>query len=622
VCDTLATPASLTKGMTSPPPIDTMGSAAGRDESLLLVSLPLRQKGVLVMDLVESVRLMAANELAVIGHWRGFVQYATQTVLPRHSGRLVKSLGDGIMAEFDSGRAGVAAALELHRHFDDVNRDLAPEQQLHLRAGLNVTHVYVDTLDIYGSGVNLAARVAALASPGETMVTAEVRDELVEGVDAQVEDMGECHLKHVPEPVRIYRVGQAAIHPMLVPVREYEKQMHPTIAVIPFRGGSGSPEQRAIGDVIADGVIGQLVRTPQLNVISRLSATAFRDRDLSAQAVHGLLGADYLLSGNYILNGDRIICTAELADARRGTVVWLDRMDGQVQDLFNLQAELPHRIVDGALAALLNEQAKMATVAPLPTLRSYTILLGGIQLMHQSSPASFDRSRAAMDYLVERHPRSAMARSWRAMLSVLKATRGLVVDPAVEARLAIEQTRRALDAEPENALALAIEGFVHCHLKNDLATADQRIHAALELDPSCSLGWLFLATVQSFREDQASAAVSSAERAMALSPLDPIRYYYHSLLASALLFNNELGRAVEQGRRAWMLNKFHAPTLRVLVIASAEAGDFETARDMLRRLLEVEPGLTVERYLARRPIVTERVERFAKALAAAGLPLR
>jgi tetratricopeptide (TPR) repeat protein len=300
----------------------------------------------------------------------------------------------------------------------------------------------------------------------------------------------------------------------------------------------------------------------------------------------------------------------------------MDRGESDVHDLFRLDAELPHRVAGRALAALMNEQAKNAAIAPLPTLRSYTLLLGGIQLMHQSSPLSFDRSRAALDHLVERHPRSSIARSWRAKWSVLKATRGLVEDPAGEARIALDHTHRALDAEPENALALAIEGFVYCHLKSDLGVAHQRIDAALQLDPSCSLGWLFRATVQSFREDECAAAVESAERAMALSPLDPIRYYYHSLLAAALLFNNDLERALQEARRSWTLNKYHAPTLRVLAIAAAESGDLAFARTMVERLLEVEPGLTVQRYLSRRPVVTEKVERFAKALASAGLPVR
>jgi class 3 adenylate cyclase/TolB-like protein len=607
--------------MTSPPPPPPIAPLPGAGEAIPTLLLPQREEVVLVMDLVESVRLMAADEESVIASWRGFVGFAKDTVLPRHGGRLVKSLGDGIMAEFESAREGVAAASTLQHYFDRANAGVPPERRMYLRGGLNATRVYVDDIDIYGSGINLAARVATLAGPGETMVTEEVRDGLVECLDAEVEDMGECHLKHVPEPVRVYRVGPAAPSSVLVPVREYQKQLQPTLAVIPFRLIAGPPEARVIGDVIADAVIGQLARTPQLSVISRLSVAALRDRDTSAQSLSHLLGADHVISGSYHVHGDRLVCTAELADARSNTIVWTDRAESDVEGLFRLEAELPHWIACRALAALMDEQAKKATVAPLPTLRSYAILLGGIQLMHQSSPLSFDRSREALDHLVERHPRSSIARAWRAKWSVLKATRGLVDDAAAEANLALDHTRRALDAEPDNALALAIEGFVYCHLKSDLHTAQERIEAALAVDPSCSLAWLFRATVQSFQEDQGAAAVQSAEKAMALSPLDPLKYYYHSLLAAALLFNNDLERALQEARRSWTLNKYHAPTLRVLVIAAAESGDLEFARLMVQRLREVEPELTVERYLSRRPVVTDRVRRFAEALASAGLPL-
>jgi class 3 adenylate cyclase/TolB-like protein len=598
-----------------------MGLTATTEAGVFALVLPQRQKVVLVMDLVESVRLMAAHEVAVIDYWRGFVHHATGRVLPRHGGRLVKSLGDGIMGEFDSARDAVAAALELQGYFDEANASLGPDEKLYLRAGLHASRVFVDDLDIYGSGVNLAARVAGLAGPGETMVTAEVRDELVEGLDARVEDMGECHLKHVPLPVRVYRAGPAGAVAVLRPLREYKSELQPTIAVIPFSGRPADAATRSIGDLIADGVIAQLGRTPQLKVISRLSASAFRDRPDGTQAFFTLLGADYVLSGNYHVRGQRIICSAELAETRTGTVLWMDQAEGQVDDLFSLHAELPHRIANGAHAALMNSQALAATTTPLPTLQSYSILLGSIQLMHQSSRAGFERSREALDYLVERHPRSSVVRAWRANWSVLQTTRGLGNDPAAEAQRALDQTRRALDSEPENALALAIEGFVYCHLKSDFDTAHQRIRSALEADPSCSLGWLFMATVQGFRGETAEA-VTSAERAMALSPLDPIKYYYHCLHGSALLYDMQVERARDELLRSWRLNKYHAPTIRLLAVASVEMGDMAFAREMVLRLLAVEPGLTVERYLARRPAVNGIVERFAKALAEAGLPSR
>ena len=158
------------------------------------------QKAVLVVDLVESVRLMSLNETAVVGQWHGFVQHAQTHLLPAHGGRLVKSLGDGLLVEFEDCTHGVQVALAMHRYFDTFNAAQTPEGQMHIRAGLHVTDLYRAEHDVYGHGVNLAARITGLAEPGGTVVTAPVRDSIVDGVDCDVEDMGESYLKHWPEP--------------------------------------------------------------------------------------------------------------------------------------------------------------------------------------------------------------------------------------------------------------------------------------------------------------------------------------------------------------------------------------------------------------------------------------
>ena len=187
-----------------------MGSHGDSAPSHEVPPLPLMQnKVVLVMDLVESVRLMASHEASVVHQWRGFLQHAREEVLPRHGGRLVKSLGDGILVEFDEPSQAVKATLRLHRYFDDANRRRDDDNKFWLRAGLNATHLYIDDHDVFGHGVNLAARVAGLAGPGETVITANVHDTLVDGVDGDMEDMGECYLKHWPEPVRTWMLSPA-----------------------------------------------------------------------------------------------------------------------------------------------------------------------------------------------------------------------------------------------------------------------------------------------------------------------------------------------------------------------------------------------------------------------------
>lgn len=596
-----------------------IGNADDSSLALLKLALPQSVKVVLVLDLVESVRIMNSDEAGTVARWRDFVRGAQTQTIPNYRGRLVKSLGDGLMVEFDEARDAVRAAFEFHKLMDLSNTGLSGNLQMRLRIGINSSHVFTDDLDIYGAGVNLAARLTTLAGPGETVTSAGVRDALAEGLDAAVEDLGQCYLKHIDQPVHAYRIGEAGAAPVVPPRRTFEAPLQPTVAVIPLDVRSGEATDVVLGDLIADGVIAKLSRTASLKLISRLTTAAFRSRNASPTDLRHYLGADYVLSGNCVVRGNRIVVSVELSDTLAESVVWADRMEGNIGDLFAMDAELPNQIAVAAHASLLQQETKSATTAPLPTLKSYSLFLGAIQLMHRSSVREFDRSREALDYLVERHRNSAAARAWRANWSILRMTRGLSPDPVREAAEALDQTARALDAEPGNVIALAVEGFVYCHLKRDLEKAYERVDAALALDPSCSLAWLFMATIQSLR-GKSGHAVTCGERAIALSPMDPLKYYYQCLTGSAMLFDGQLERARVLLNASWTLNRSHAPTVRMLVVANSELDDMVKAREFLAQLRVIEPNLTVATYLARSPGAPEMRRRFADAMSLAGLP--
>ncbi len=209
---------------------------------LLQLALPRSQKVVLVIDLVESVRLMSADEAGTVARWHGFVQQAKNHTLPQHHGRLVKSLGDGLMIEFEQARDAVSAAQALHSAITLTNAGSSADHQMHLRAGINSSQIYTDDLDIYGAGVNLAARLATLAGPGETVVSASVRDGLTDGLDTHLEDLGECFFKHIPQPVRAFSASPMLASTKLSAESDYNVQLKPTIAIVPFS------EQRIVDD--------------------------------------------------------------------------------------------------------------------------------------------------------------------------------------------------------------------------------------------------------------------------------------------------------------------------------------------------------------------------------------
>lgn len=579
-----------------------------------------RQTRVLmVIDVVESVRLMEQDEDGFVRWWHDFVQQAEQRLLPLHGGRLVKSLGDGLMLEFADARSCVRAAFALQELSQQGNGDRPEDQCMHLRVGAHLAEFVADKHDIYGADVNLTARVTTLAGPGEIVVTAALRDQLTAGLDADVEDLGECHLKHVKEPVHAYRIEPVG-RPYTAPTRERSQEdFRPTIAVIPFDARSNEPEHFVIGELIADGVIAQLSRSADLRVISRLSTTAFRGRAHSVADVHSRLAASFILSGSYVASGGKILIMVELASARDNEIIWADRIAGDTMDLLQPQSELLNRIAAATSKALVDSEVQQSLTQPLPRLDSGSLLLSGISLMHRSSAHDFDRSRQVLEALVERHNRAATPRAWLAKWYTMRVIRGMSDRPGQDAQLALEQTRRALDLAPHNALSLAIEGYARCQLSGEADVARACIEQAIELNPNEPLGWLYK-SVWSSMWGASADAVTQAKHAGGLSPIDPLKYFFDVILASAQTINGEYGDAVESAKRSLKGSRDHQPTLRVLLQAQVESGHVEEAKETLRQLTHVVPTLTVSSYLSMGSSASATRRRFAEVLRKMGVP--
>ena len=585
-------------------------------------ALPHHPTVVLVVDLVGSVSLMQSDEAGVVSRWRRFVAHVSEEVLPSTEGRIVKSLGDGLMLEFASAPNALAAALAMHAWMRAECGGMA--SPMLLRAGIHGTEVYADELDIYGAGVNLAARITTLAGPGETVVTAAVRDALTDGLDGRIEDLGECYLKHLDAPVRVWRVGAAGAQPVVPAQRAEAAPLKPAIAVIPFECRNMGPEEFALGELLADGVIGQLSRTRELTVISRLSTSVLRGRGADPSGARTHLGAHYALSGSYVLSGSQLLVNAELTDTRQGVIVWANRITGEVADLFEARSEICDRIASACHEMLLESQAQAALTRPLPSLQSYSLLLGGIRLMHRSAPGEFLRTREILDAVVERHNRSALPRVWLAKWYVLCATRGLMSDPRAHAQAALNETRRALEAEPGNALAWAMQGFVFCHLAKDIDSAIHSCDQALRWNGNESLAWLFKAMVHAF-DGEGDIALPAGQRALELSPLDPLRYYYDSLMASIAISAGDYALAASHAERSLRLNAQHLSSHRALVLAQSLSGQVDAARRSLARLLQHDPQFSIARFeqgYPSRERVPAYLERLKDALRAAGVKER
>ena len=273
----------------------------------------------------------------------------------------------------------------------------------------------------------------------------------------------------------------------------------PSIAVIPFRSRLADPQHELLGEVLADEIIGALSRAADLKVISRLSTSPLRGRDATPGEMGAILGAAYVLSGEYRVLGARYTLAIELAEARSAHIVWSLNLKGSVAGILSGEDEPIDRVVAEVSAAIMARELHRAQTQALPTLETYTLLIGAIALMHRLSLHDFERARQMLEAVTERAPRLAVPHAWLAEWHVLRVQQGWADDPHAEARLALDCSKRALDDDPECSLALDIDGFIHTNLLKRLDIANDRYDRALEANPNDSLAWLLKGTMHAFK---------------------------------------------------------------------------------------------------------------------------
>jgi class 3 adenylate cyclase/TolB-like protein len=589
------------------------GAAPGSGDRLVW-----QRRALLIVDLVESVRLIRRDEAGVVGRWCALVEDTRTHVLPAHGGRLVKSLGDGMLLDFPSVRQATAAAFDLLARMPRFNEVVDPALRMHLRLGCHVAAVAVTDVDLFGDGPNLAQRLCALAGPGQLVASAAACDELLDGVDGLLQDMGECYVKHYDEPVRAYRVRPLDTAGLWTADPLAGVDLRPGIAVVPFQ--ALDPGAAAVGELLTDGINLQLGAAKHLRVVSRLSATRCRGGDLSLEQIGRQLGVQYLMEGSLRGTGDRLVLHWRLHALDRGEQLEAGEQCCALAELLQPDSPTVAALAGAVHDSLFRAEAARVRTRPLPQLDSYALLLGGIQLLHRAARSDFERSHQVLCHLAELHPRAPEPRLWLAKWYALRAVQGLTIDRAGDARRALDCTARALDADPDSAFGLAMEGFVHCHLTHDHERAEQRLDAALMRNPSETFGHLFRAVILGLR-GEFHAGVQAAGQALATSPLDPARYLFDSIAAYLHLGTGEWDRAVALARSSLRRNCLHAHTWRALTIGLVEQGDLEEARRCVPHLMDVQPGLSLHSYLAGgRPDDPVRA-RFAEALGRAGVPV-
>jgi adenylate cyclase len=627
-----------------------------RDQSETSVEAPPFDAGlhietttIVFADVVESVRLIEQDETANVIRIRSLLQRLAEVVAPAHQGTLLERRGDGLLLKFAEPRNAAACALEIHAHAASASLGRSAEDTVALRIGMHCAEVIIDDSAVYGRGINLAARVTTLAGPGETVVSATVRDRLTHPIDGDLRDLGECYLKNLVEPVRAYQLqpvdramagagagsataaalaaaldlGWATLAAPNLPAADATGSAHcVTIAVLPLatpqaHAGADAP----VGaDVFVDQLTASLSQSPLLRVISSMSANAFRGRRTAQTAAGHLLSAHYVLAGRCDENGGRMAAQLELVHCGSGEVVWAQVFLCSPNDVLSTSSDVIARAVAEVMAALTRTELTIAHGRPLPNLAAHTLYLSAVTLLHRFSRTDFERAHLMLQTLRERAPRNAAPAAWLARWHVFKIVQGWSADNRRDGAQASDYAQRALDHDPKSSLALAMAGSVEAGVNRDMAAARNYYDLSLASNPNEPLAWLLKGVAHGFM-GEAAAALDSSERSLALTPLDPLRFYYDSLSSSAASAAQSYPRAIELAERAIRANCMHGSAYRTLAVAQVMVDAVDDARETIRRLLAVEPASSVRQFLARAAVNSEQNQRFARALATAGLPM-
>jgi class 3 adenylate cyclase len=561
-----------------------------------------------VADVVESVRLMEHGERDFIMRWQRFVDFV-QELVPRESGRLHKSLGDGLMLQFSDALGCLRAALAMQAWFRDSNQDLPSSQQAHLRVGAHLADYVADKYDIYGSDVNLAARIASLAGPGEIVISAALRKHLGQVDGFTLQDLGSCHVKHVKHPIHAFRVGAAGRAPVM-PVHALDAHaLRATVAVLPLATG-GELLHGISGDTLADEMVAVLARSDALQVVSRMST--------AQQALpHG--GARYVLNGRARLHADALMVYAELADAQTAHVVWADTFETRQCRPGTVDPHLLAEVELAVHAAVIHHEVEIARGRPLPALEEPTLLLAALGLMHRLSPVDMDQSRGMLEHLTERWRRHAMAHAWLSHLHVLRVQQAGAGVRAHDQALARAHAATGVHCDPESPLVLALDGHASLHGARNMQGAADRYAQALSLRSDHSLALLFRAELLAM-QGSARQARALANRACQTLSLEPLRYMYDAIAALAALADGDAEDAARLAKQALERNPRYLPAWHTLVVAQVESERLGEARASQQQLMKRQPAFSVSSFLDATAFDDELARRFADALLSSGTP--
>jgi adenylate cyclase len=584
-----------------------------------------RLTAILAADVAGYSRLMGADEEGTHERLQAHLRELVNPKIRAHRGRIVKNTGDGFLAEFASVVDAVRCATEIQRGMIDREQEVSEERRIRFRIGINLGDVIAEEDDIYGDGVNVAARLEGLTEPGGICVSRVVRDQVRDKLDYTFEDLGEQQVKNIARPVRVYRVRDPTA-PVEKPLPASPQPLplpdKPSIAVLPFQNMSGDPEQEYFADGMVEEIITALSRIRWLFVIARNSSFTYKGQAVDVKRVRRELGVRYVLEGSVRRAGGRVRITGQLIDASTGNHIWADRFDGALDDIFDLQDRVASSVVGAIEPRLRLSEIERASHKPTASLGAYDLYLRALAQFNNFTEEGMHEAIPLLRRALSIDPFYAPAAAMVGWCRVLQRQQGWRPVSDAEVAEGVRLARGAAEAGKHDPDTLWMSAFCLSVFTGAHAAAASAIGRALTLNPNSAQAWNASGWVSCFRNEPCPA-IEAFQRAIRLSPLDPLRWGSAVGIAFAHMVAGRYEEAIEWADQCLHEQSRSILAIRLKIICCAHLGRIEEAHCWLKRLLELQPGLTIAGWkalYAATLFAPEILTMYVEGLRKAGLP--
>jgi adenylate cyclase len=550
-----------------------------------------RLAAILAADVVGYSAMMQRAEEATYAEFERLKRDLIAPSLSRHDGRLIKTTGDGALAEFASPLAAVRCATEMQDHLAEGSGPFK------LRIGLNLGDVIVgQDGDLYGDGINIAVRLEGIADPGGILISEKVYSEVEGKLDVGFEDRGEQQLKNIAKPVRAYAV-RAGSHNALAERLSAAPPLpdKPSIAVLPFENMSGDPEQEYFADGMVEEIITALSRFKWLFVIARNSSFTFKGKAVDIKEVGRRLGVRYVLEGSVRKAAGKVRISGQLIDAITGAHIWADRFERDLTDVFALQDEVTVAVVSAIQPKMLQTEIELATRRRPENLTAYDFSLRATQQYYLATREGVAEAMRLAHRALELDPRFGAVAALAGICHMVNVVLGFATDPQFDRKEAVRLFRLALSIDDGDPDVLAAASVISAFMVGDSEAEIEMADRAVALNPNSWITWHnrgHVYRVAGLPEE----AVRSFERAIRLSPVAHLTF---EGIGMALIELGRFDEAIVAGKKAQRQNPSHLPAYRCLASAFAHLGRDAEAREAAAHVLELDPAFTISGWIAR-----------------------